>query len=200
MVAPGPTAAYDLRGVREHLQRLRERQQLSVLAIGEAYSVVGEADAYYHCDEQWWKAFADKMPANAPGRSFSLDATPHTQKFSHGLHFEITTEYPKIITGLHSGIQAMNVAYHFGARYLGLVGFNLQKVSGKTHFFGERKPGVLHCYSPYDRFAAIHVRAAPSFKAAGVTVFNCTTSSALLAYPHMDVNEFVWRAINDRFS
>jgi hypothetical protein len=94
-------------------------------------------------------------------------------------------------TGRNSGYQAINLAYHTGATRILLLGYNMQVVGGKSHWFGEHpqmskgqpvqqaKPSNP---SAYQQFADSYESLAGKLKAKGVSVINCTADSALKAF------------------
>lgn len=90
--------------------------------------------------------------------------------------------------GLNSGYQAMNLAYHFGATRMLLLGFDMQRTNGRSHWFGDH-PGKLNVPSPYDEFVKRFGPLAKDLDAQGVQVVNCSTSTALECFPRGHIFE-----------
>jgi hypothetical protein len=85
--------------------------------------------------------------------------------------------------GSNSGYQAINLAYLFQATIIYLLGFNMQQVNGKAHFFGSHpnKHGMVD--GSYHAFVHQFDDLAVDLTSEGVQVINCTDNSALHQFP-----------------
>jgi hypothetical protein len=75
----------------------------------------------------------------------------------------------------------MNLAYHLGARRILLLGFDMQRTNGKSHWFGDH-PGRLNVPSPYTEFVKRFNVLANDLDAEGVSVVNCSRATALQCF------------------
>lgn len=82
--------------------------------------------------------------------------------------------------GGHSGYQAINLAYLWGARRIILIGYDAS--SGGAHFFG-RHPAPLDVATQYQEFMPAYRRLAADLAAEGVEVLNCSRATAIDAFP-----------------
>lgn len=78
----------------------------------------------------------------------------------------------------NSGAQAINLAAQTGAWRILLLGFDMQKVKGETHFFGDH-PRPLNQPSPYQDFWRGMWSMAAALNEAGIEVLNGSPESAL---------------------
>ena len=106
---------------------------------------------------------------------------------SHGTGLSLDGEY--LITGSHSGWQALNVAVLAGAKTILLLGFDARApATGQPgHWHGSHPtPTPVAAYVAYRRaFSA----GAAAVKAAGVAVLNCSPGSAIDSFPKMALEE-----------
>lgn len=105
---------------------------------------------------------------------------------SHGTGLSSDPEY--LVTGSHSGWQALNVAVLAGAKRILLLGFDARDPDGQAgHWFGEHPtPTPRAAYAAYRKaFAA----GAAAVKAAGVEVLNCSPGSAIDSFPRATIDE-----------
>lgn len=87
-------------------------------------------------------------------------------------------------------LMALKILYYLGFKYIYLVGcdFNMRFEEPYAFEQGKHKGG---CSSNNDKFRLMNDRLtslAPKFKAAGVTVKNCTPNSKLTAFEYKDLN------------
>jgi hypothetical protein len=94
-----------------------------------------------------------------------------------------------IHTGGNSGYQALNLAYLWGARKINLLGFDMQRTGGRTHFHGDHQ-GLNN---PYDGMLQQWVKnfemMARDLKAAGVEVLNATRETALTCFERISIDD-----------
>ena len=103
----------------------------------------------------------------------------------YGLHYipakpgrGLRTTPWEIHTGSNSGYQAINLAYHFGAKKVILLGYDMQHTDGKLHWHGSDPSGMGNptgIKGWVKNFGPL----AEDLKALGVDVVNCTRETAL---------------------
>lgn len=166
-----------------YVRRAHEAGRCWALAVNDTWLLAPWADVLYACDLRWWQKRAPKaeqylglrytQDERAAGR-YGLELVG--SRSGAGLCLQ-----PWVVNqGLNSGYQALNLAYHFGARRVLLLGFDMQITEGKSHFFGDypRETG-LQVPSPYSDFVDRFGPLADDLAAQGVEVINCSPSTAL---------------------
>lgn len=78
----------------------------------------------------------------------------------------------------NSGAQAINLAAHWGAKRLVLIGFDMKMVGSKRHWFGNH-PGTLDKASDYRDWIWKFKKIASDLKRMGIECINCSMDSAL---------------------
>lgn len=160
----------------------------AVIAINNAYQLAPWATALYACDARWYtwhrgakgfkglKYCLQKAAAQWPGvRVLKRMGYPGLERKPHGIRI-----------GTNSGYQALNVAYHFGATRILLLGYDMQLTGGKSHWFGEHpnniKPNVgsfRSCFTALEK----------ELPAYNLTVINCSRETALTCFPRMPLEQ-----------
>lgn len=153
-----------------------------VIAVNDAYRLAPWADCLYAADDKWWRwhngvpGFAGLKYSIEPRYAAKVKAGAVLLK-NHGRE-GLSADPSGLCIGStgNSGYQAINLAVHFGARRILLLGYDMR---GK-HFFGNHPDGS----GP--NFETV----VPAFKSLvvplaslGVTVLNCTPKSALTCFP-----------------
>ncbi len=167
------------------------RDRVRVIAINDAYRLAPWADVLYFCDCKWWR-WHNKKLTDWRGLIVRLQGGDHDFGDSRikvlrnlDQRYGLAERRDGLHTGQNSGYQAINLAVHFGAARILLIGFDMQAavVDGrpKTHWFGDHPGGTS------DRVYAQMLKHFPSLleplKKRGVDVINCTPHSALKCFP-----------------
>lgn len=163
------------------------RGRARLIAVNDAYQLAPWAEALYAADDEW---ISHHRPDLAGQKWTQCEAWRDRDgwRWVKGIGGEGLSTDPAVIHwGSNSGFQACNLALHFGARKLILIGFDM-KMGAKRHFFGDH-PGAMNKQSPYGKFIRHFEQSVPDFEAAGVTVINATPESALTCFPMMDLGE-----------
>lgn len=92
--------------------------------------------------------------------------------------------------GGNSGYQAINLAYLWGARRVVLLGYDMQKTDGKSHWFGDHPKG-LNGNSPYPTWIQKFDRLAADLKSEGVEVINATRETALRCFQRANLEDIL---------
>jgi hypothetical protein len=168
---------------------------VAVLAVNDAWRLMPWADALYACDAAWWTIHngtdftGDKWSSHHPNGNDKIELAKRygLQLVAGKCDKRFSADPGRIHYGGNSGFQAVNLALLFGARRIILVGFNLQPVGGKVHFFGDH-PAGLRQQARYERFLPAFSEAAKRLPA-GVEIINATPASALKAFPAMTLDD-----------
>lgn len=186
----------------EQVEACRDRldatgARVRVIAVNDAWRIAPFADVLYFCDDKWWEWHHRKL-ADWRGMIVRLQGGKHDFgdariKVLRNLDEKggLAERRDGLHTGQNSGYQAINLAVHFGARQIVLLGYDMKSsMAGglpKTHWFGDHPGGT----SPdiYRVFLPWFDTLPPALAKRGVRVVNCTPGSALNAFPKMDLEQ-----------
>lgn len=196
LIASGPSLSED-QIERIKYFRFWYPDKARVLVISDNYRRAPWADYLYSCDKKWFdywiprglkKDFAGEIWAgNQPA------GEAHKINFIEVLRKPGLSKIPKFIyAGSNSGYQAINLAYHWGAKKIVLVGYDMQETGGQKHWFGEH-PDVagMRCGPNFGLFLKSFPQLASDLEAEGVKVYNCTISTALSDFEKRDLEELL---------
>lgn len=171
-----------------------------VIAVNDAYRLMPWAELLYACDEAWW-AIHEGCPDFAGERWSSHGDAMHNNKLpaaeKYGLNLVrgsdergFSTDPKQINYGGNSGFQAVNMALHkIGWKgRVALVGFDMRKVDGKAHFFGDHPKGLTKTRVGYVNWPKAFAKAAKELPAT-VEIVNCTQGSAMTCFPMMELSD-----------
>ena len=159
-----------------------------VIAINNSWELAPWADVLYFCDEKWWRWYGDKVSIGFQGRYIVTPALhvpdPRAKLIKLTGATGLETDPSGLRHGSNSGYQAINLAYHFGAKRIVLLGYDMN-INGTTHWHAG------HPTTKPEKFADTLVEAMlPKFptiveplRGAGVEVLNATPGSVLTCWP-----------------
>ena len=183
--AAGPSMA------RVDLRLLRRFRSWKVLAVNCTFRLLPHADVLYAGDLQWWVRYGAEA-AGFAGEKWTRDPFA---ALKYRLHRVARRDGPGLCrergcvhSGGNSGFQAVNLAWHFGARQIVLLGFDMHRREA-GHWHGEHE-GMLS--APASHIAAWRREfdaMAFDLRAEGVKVVNATEGSALECFPRMGLQE-----------
>lgn len=167
------------------------RGKATVIAVNDAWRLAPWADALIASDAAWWRVHQG-VPA-FPGLKFCLEPSAATwpgvqilqNTGSEGLEAEPTG----LRTGRNTGAAAINLAVHFGASRVILLGYDMDaKDEAHSHFFGAHPLG-LRGGSPYALFRQMFATMVEPLRNLDVHVVNCSRQTALTCFPRMPLAE-----------
>jgi len=164
-----------------------------IFGINDSYRIIDFLDEHYACDEKWWKAwgadFREKYP-HLSAWAYGDNASEYGVKVIKGFYNGgLSLRQDKIHYGSNSGYQALNIAFLMGGRKFILVGYNMQRIKNKTHFFGEHMHGMAN-NSPYNMIVQnYNTIQGPLTDLVG----NCTENSALKCFRKGNLEEELQR-------
>lgn len=163
-----------------------------VIAVNDAYKLAPWANALFAADAAWW--MVHKGAPGFRGLKYSLEATAARwgrdivvlkRTGEDGLELSPTG----LRTGRNSGAAAINLAVHFGAARVLLLGYDMQaKNDAQSHWFGAH-PRPLRGGSPYPLFRSMFEKMVAPLASAGVQVINCSRQTALTCFPRAILTE-----------
>lgn len=161
------------------------RGRARVLGINNAYQIEPFADWLYGCDYGWWKFHIAAVREQFTGECWTQDVEAARE---FGLEFVECDPYGvglcgdagKINGGRNGGFQAINLAFHFGARKIVLLGYDM----GGRHWHPDHPKeisGPAHS-ADYAHYAETFPALARDLAAIGVDVVNCSRSTTLSCF------------------
>lgn len=189
----------------QNLQPLYSTKGLRIITINDSWRLLDSAyipDVCYFCDNQWWqKQLAMNPRSRDNSKSFhdliykanwitgAAGFENHPQVRSIKLTKELGLELdPKgVAHGHNSGYQAINLAYHFGAKRIVLLGYDMKlSKDGRTHWHDNSTISPETFRMELEKSFLPHFKTMKAaLKKAGVEVINATPDSALDAFPRL---------------
>lgn len=163
------------------------------------------ADVLYACDAPWWRAsdqeglaqgfktYHAEAAATFSGELWTQDERARQEmgvKWVKSVNLPGLGKTPGVIhQGGNSGHQAINLAFQAGARRIILLGFDFQG----THWHGKYTNGLPN-NGPrlYEHWMKMLAVTAADLKAAGIEVWNCSPSSAIVCFPKINLGDALW--------
>lgn len=155
-----------------------------VIAINSAWHTYPKADVLFGADARWWREFKPGFP----GLCISTGPTgsPRVKVLEKVLPDRLATDPGKVALRKSSVTGAINIAVHFGAAKIVLLGVDGRLApDGKRHNHGEVYPWALRdgCFAEH---AAEFRQIAGSVP---VPVINCSPVSDLDVWPRMTLED-----------
>jgi len=166
-----------------------------VIGVNDAYRICDFLDALYATDVSWWMKHEGVPSFTGPkwtvqhstwrGRESRF---PSVERLGNTGANGLETDPSGIRHHHNSGGAAINLAYHYGAARILLLGYDMGYRKGQpSHFFGEHKG--LGRTTNYQKFIDSIATMVQPLKAAGVAVINCTRGGRMTGFPRMDLAE-----------
>lgn len=163
------------------------RGQITIV-INDSYQLAPWATYHYFCDPKWWKWHKDREDYKGfTGIRICQDVIdePGIVKIDGESKEGLSLDPDKIYFNSNSGFQALNLAYHFGASRILLLGYDLKFAKdGRSHWFGDHPDNVRSNYPAW--FTGFSI-AADQLKEKGVEVVNCSPDTALSCFERMSL-------------
>ena len=184
IAGPGPSLS------QEQIDMVRE-SGVHCIAIGEAGRVLyPDAQVLYHCDRKWWHHW-DFCP-DFKGLRVSLEDVDSDLVYEmerSELKEGLDLRYPYLVTGAHSGYQAINLAMFAQPKEIILIGYDMKDAKdGRHNIVGHHPRGVRRPYD-FNLFMSTLSSLVPVLDNLGVSVYNCTIDSALTCFPRKDLTD-----------
>jgi hypothetical protein len=166
--------------------RLGEHGTLpDIIAITSAYAAVPRVRHVYSCDRRWWDVYRPGVLGQHPTADLWMGddrrpAVPGVTALKIDPDAPDISRTPGLLHGgKNSGYQAINLAVLLGYTTLLLVGYDMRRVEGSPHYFGDYASPHLRRASPYAEWVPLF----RTIRCDGFEVINCTQGSAIDAFP-----------------
>lgn len=166
----------------------------NICVINTTYQLCPNADILYACDPHWWDWHAeDERLLSFKGQKWTQDKKTVEKYKDLNLHYIESkhgngiSEIGPILTGSHSGIQAINLIYQlYKPEEIYLLGYDMQITGDKPHWHGHHPNKVVPNWNSWIRFYDDVARDAERL---GVQIINCTRETALTCFPRKALSE-----------
>jgi hypothetical protein len=162
----------------------------AVIVVNNGYQIAPWADCLCASDLRWWhwhvkgvKAFAGLKYATS--RQCATIPGVEVLRNCGGAGLEMKPD--GVRHGLNTGYRAVNVAVHFGAKRILLLGYDMQQgPNKKEHWHGDHPN---RSRSPYAAFIKRFGSLVEPLQTLGIEVLNCTPDSALPYFQMVPLRE-----------
>ena len=180
---------------REDLEAVQGRYP--VIVVNDTWRLATWADVLYACDHKWWRKHGG-VPEFAGLKITISNSQPYTDEWPAVKIVENTgTEglglsLHGVRTGRNSGYQAINLAVHFGARRIVLLGYDMKAApDGRTHWFGDHADWPTAPAIFANTFLPHFDKLAVELGKAGVEVLNASRETALETFKRVKLEEIL---------
>jgi hypothetical protein len=149
----------------------------------------------YACDDSWWlHYFAEVATVFKGAEMWTIAARSRDQFKLNWLHGRsdaggLSNSKEYINAGLNSGHQALALADYFGATRILLLGYDMQRSGGRTHWHPDHPRNKMGNGGRFHEWQKQMVQVAGDFKKKGTAVINCSRKTALACYPRATIQE-----------
>jgi hypothetical protein len=166
-----------------------------VIVVNNTWQMIPTAEVLYASDGPWWDRFLPQVRREYKGECWTRSRFhAHRDK----LHFVqcsdepgLTTKPGFVFSGSNSGYQAVNLAYLFGAKEILLVGYDMQRTYGMSHWHGDHHGGLSQ-QMPMETWVIKFEQLAKDLRERGVRVVNCSIETALTCFDREDLESCLW--------
>jgi hypothetical protein len=175
---------------RVDVSEIRKLRSWNVMTVNNTWQLAPWAAAMYAGDSGWWDRYGDEV-CGFQGERWTRDEAAAMKFRLHLVRKRegkgLCRERGYVHTGGNSGFQAVNLAWHFGAKRIVLLGFDMHRQDG-GHWHGEHhdikgRPMLSAPKSHISVWRTEFQAMAFDLRAEGVSVVNATEGTALTCFP-----------------
>jgi len=161
----------------------------------DAYKMYPNLDLLYAADVKWWrKNYHLIKKLNIPELCVPNERYAEETGITHikgkGAR-ALSTDPNQIHFASNSGFQLFNIAFLKGANPIILLGYDCTYDGDKAHWFGSHQPELRDPPKEMNRWAEAYNRSLPILEKHGIKVYNCSSISAIKAFPKMEYKECI---------
>lgn len=169
------------------------RGKAPAIAVNDTVYLAPWADAMVAADYSWWLHHEGVPSFHGDKWGVKHSSWKRPERWPDVQQLEVTgkhgieTDPGAVRSGSNSGYVAMNLAVHYGATRIVLLGYDMGHVKDQPkHFFGDH-PWCLGQVSPYLSFIEAFESAVDDLRRLGVVVLNASRTSALTCFPRVSL-------------
>lgn len=174
------------------------RGRAKVVAVKETVRLAPWADWMYFCDDYWFRENRDDV-MNFKGQVATLATEANERQrgeFPAGIrlfrHDGLTglCEAPDgLRVGHNSGYQAINLAFHLGAKFILLLGLDMKNSAGGAQHWFKRKRPAPDIRQYQEIMLPLFETLVEPLARHGVEVVNCSPDSAITCFRRLPIEE-----------
>lgn len=174
---------------KDDVDYVRDRAS-AIIAVNDTYRLAPFATALMASDAAWWIHHKPQFDGLKYSLENSAARVAGVMVLKRSGEHGIETDPTGLRTGRNSGAAAINLAVHFGASKIILLGYDMQATRGDkhSHFFGHH-PFPLRRSSNYHLFRSMFDKMVDALAKLNVEVINCSRETALKAFPRKPLRE-----------
>ena len=165
-----------------------------VIGCNDAFLLGDWVDVCWFGDNRWWEWNREKLRdfgglkvCCCSGLKNRIDLKLLSR---NGNKSEGIGENPYYVSWNRStGASAINLAYHFGAKKIVLLGFDMKRVEGKDNWHDNHKIKHTKTTPPYNRYLQAFIAISKDAKTLGVEIINCSMDSAITQFDKVSLEE-----------
>jgi hypothetical protein len=171
------------------------RGKARAIAINTSFRLAPWADVLYACDDSWWLHYFAEVATHFKGSQMWTIAARARDQFKLNWIYGrsqaggLSRDDTYINAGLNSGHQAVALAYYFGAKKIILLGYDMQRHGGRTHWHPDHPRGKMGNGGRFAEWRKQLDELHSDLTAEGVEVINCSRKTALVSYPRASIQE-----------
>lgn len=164
----------------------------AVIVVNSSWRAAPWADLLYACDFAWWDVHGAEVRKEFEGAGITACKKAAAL---HGLHRVDGEHGPGLCTkpgtvyfGGNSGYQAIGLAFHLGARRIVLLGYDMQRTGGRSHWHGDH-PEPLGNGNSFPLWLQRYGALAGALKTRRIDCVNASRETALRCFERATITE-----------
>lgn len=160
---------------------------LPTICVNDSWRLAPSAAVLYSSDQHWWAHYKG-VPEFAGerwaiGRPKWYAGYPQIKLLKIGRKEGLSSSLDTLSTGCNSGYAAVNLAIHFGAKSIILLGFDLSWDGTKSHFFGKHPSKLSDHQGHFPYFRGAFGKLPRLLEPLGISIVNCSRRTTMPNVP-----------------
>lgn len=163
------------------------------VATNTSFRALTAPGVVYGCDGPWWDRYHAEVAAAGHEGWTMHEAAARRYNLRHvrAIRRPGLGKVPGVLHhGGNSGYQAINLAFQMGAKLIVLLGFDMQRTGGLSHWHGDHPAGLTNV-TGIEGWRKNFGPLAADLKAAGVRCVNCSVETAIDCFERADVRDIL---------
>ena len=165
----------------------RDAGKGKVCVINTTFRLAPWADVLYACDRAWWDKHGEEAQTFEGAKYCYAQGGERwgAKRITGSTGGGLSGKVGEIRTGGNSGHQAIHVVYNMGATRIILLGFDMGRTGGKSHWHGDHPHGLSNGGN-FNQWIQHLNLLAKGLKAKDVEVINCSRVTNLECFKKAD--------------